>query len=81
MAIEQLIQCPDTKTVMRRATENELANLRQCQEAGGLFNRLGRKVTVSIEEGFVSEATGSFFCMVQGVVWLVAEEAIPLQSN
>lgn len=81
MNIEQLIQCPDTKTPLRPVTQEELIILRQRQEAGTLFNRMGRKVTVPIGEGFVSEATSSFYLLVHGVVWLVAEESIPLGAS
>jgi|JI9StandDraft_1071089.scaffolds.fasta_scaffold01552_13 hypothetical protein len=80
MKIENLIQCPDSQLPMRKATGEELDQLRAKQQAGNLFNRLGRKVDVPITAGYVSEATRSFYCVVNEVVWLVAEEAIPLDS-
>lgn len=80
MTIEKLIQCPDSQLPMRKATGEELDQLRAMQQAGNLFNRLGRKVDVPITAGYVSEATQTFYCEVNEVVWLVAEEAISLTS-
>lgn len=78
MNLEQLTQCPETKTPLRVATEQELEMLRLRQQQGQLFNRLGRKVHVPLEAGLVSEAAGSFYCVINEVAWLVAEESIPL---
>jgi len=77
----QLIQCPETKTPLRQATTEELARLQQLQAAGKLLNRLGRQVVVPVDAGLVSEAAGSFYCVVQGVAWLIAEESIPLAAG
>lgn len=81
MSHESLIQCPEAKTPLRAATEQELAMLRLRQQRGELFNRLGRKVVVPIEAGLVSDAAGSFYCVVNEVAWLVAEESIPLAGS
>jgi hypothetical protein len=79
MSDEELIQCPDTRRPMRKATNEELGMLQRLQASGQLFNRLGRPVAMPIEEGYVSEAARSFYCVAQGVIWLVAEESIPIE--
>lgn len=81
MSHELLIQCPETKSPLRSATEQELQMLRLRQQQGQLFNRLGRKVVVPMEAGLVSEAAGSFYCIINEVAWLVAEESIPLAGS
>jgi uncharacterized protein YbaR (Trm112 family) len=81
MSREMLIQCPETRTPLRSATEQELVGLRLQQQNGLLFNRLGRKVVVPIETGLVSDAAGSFYCVINEVAWLLAEESIPLAGS
>gem|GEM_PF-2360387 len=80
MNSEELIQCPDTRTPLRKATTEEIQLLQGLQDAGRLFNRLGRPVSMPIAEGYVSEAARSFYCVVQGVVWLVTEESIAMEG-
>lgn len=80
MSCEELIQCPQTGRPMRKATDGELQLLQRLQASGKLFNRLGRPVAIPIEEGYVSEAARSFYCVVQGIVWLVAEESIAVEE-
>jgi uncharacterized protein YbaR (Trm112 family) len=81
MIDNQLMQCPETKAPLRKATAEELSRLQQLQAAGRLLNRLGRQVVVPIDTGLVSEGSGSFYCVVQGVVWLIAEESIPMAAE
>jgi uncharacterized protein YbaR (Trm112 family) len=81
MVDHPFIQCPETKAPLREATAEELSRLQQRQAAGRLLNRLGRRVVVPIDSGLVSEGSGSFYCVVQGVVWLIAEESIPLVAG
>lgn len=78
--MDELIQCPETGRPMRQATDAELQMLRQRQLDGQLCNRLGRSVVIPLDSGYFSESTQSFYVSLHGVLWLIAEEAIPLGS-
>ena len=75
----ELMQCPVTGKPLRLVRPDELVQLQQRQREGGLCNALGRSVTFPIIDGYVSEAAACYFPKVDGVVWLVAEEAIVVE--
>jgi uncharacterized protein YbaR (Trm112 family) len=76
-----LIQCPITRKSLRLVSPEELLRLQERKRSSSLFNALGRVVTIPIADGYISEAAACFFPKVDGVVWLVAEEAISLENS
>lgn len=81
MSEMDLIQCPITGKSLRPVRPEELLLLQERERNQSLLNWLGRVVATPIVDGYVSESAACFFPKVDGVVWLVAEEAISLEET
>lgn len=75
-----LLQCPITGASLRPASDDELALLRQSQLEKSLLNRLGRPCSFQLEAGLVDVEGRWFYPIINGIPWMIAEEAFELRK-
>jgi uncharacterized protein YbaR (Trm112 family) len=76
-----VLQCPITGSGLRWANADELALLRGVQQGKTLVNRLGRSCSYPLEEGLVDLDGRWFYPIVNGIPWMIAEEAFDLKKH
>lgn len=76
-----VLQCPITGSGLRGASEEELTLLRTAQQRKSLLNQLGRSCLYAIEGGLVDLEGRWFYPIVNGIPWMIAEEAFDLKKH
>ena len=74
----KILVCPDNRTPVRLASEQEIANLNQKIEEGSLQNIGGRKVNYKLDGGLIREAGDRLYPMRKNIPVMLVEEAIKL---
>lgn len=77
----QLIRCPVTKSDLTVAGEQVVSELNKQIESRTLLNQLGRVVEDPIESGFVNQEQSLLLPVRGGIVILIADQAIPLNTS
>lgn len=76
-----VLQCPITGSGLRSASDVELTLLRTAQQRKSLLNRLGRSCSYPLEQGLVDLDGRWFYPIVNGIPWMIAEEAFDLKKH
>ena len=76
-----ILACPETKEVVRLASDSEVASLNESIRAGNLVNRGGEKVTVPIEGGLVRADGKYLYPIREEIPIMLIDEAIPLSTE
>ena len=74
----KILVCPDNKTPVRVASDQEINNLNQKIEAGTLQNIGGRKVNDKLDGGLIREAGDRLYPVRKNIPVMLVEEAIKL---
>ena len=74
----KILVCPDNRTPVRVASEQEITNLNQKIEDGTLQNIGGRKVKDKLDEGLIRAAGDRLYPVRKNIPVMLVEEAIPL---
>ena len=74
----KILVCPDNRTPVRLASEQEIANLNQKIEEGSLQNIGGRKVNDKLDGGLIREAGDRLYPVRKNIPVMLVEEAIKL---
>ena len=74
----KILVCPDNRTPVRIASEQEITNLNQKIEEGSLQNIGGRKVNDKIDGGLIREAGDRLYPVRKNIPVMLVEEAIKL---
>ena len=74
----KILVCPDNRTPVRIASEQEITNLNQKIEEGSLQNIGGRKVYDKIDGGLIREAGDRLYPVRKNIPVMLVEEAIQL---
>ena len=74
----KILVCPDNRTPVRAASEQEISNLNQKIEEGILRNISGRKVNEKIDGGLIREAGDRLYPVRNNIPVMLVEEAIKL---
>ena len=74
----KILVCPDNRTPVRIASEQEITNLNQKIEEGSLQNIGGRKVNDKIDGGLIREAGDRLYPVRENIPVMLVEEAIKL---
>lgn len=78
--LSQMIRCPVTKSDLVPAEDELTQKLNQLIATGELVNRIGQKVDVPIEAGFVNEDQSLLLPQRGRIVILISDQAIPLDQ-
>ena len=74
----KILVCPDNRTPVRIASEQEITNLNQKIEEGALQNIGGRKVNDKLDGGLIREAEDRLYPVRKNIPVMLVEEAIQL---
>ena len=74
----KILVCPDNRTPVRIASEQEITNLNQKIEEGSLKNIGGRKVNDKLDGGMIREAGDRLYPVRKNIPVMLVEEAIQL---
>ena len=74
----KILVCPDNRTPVRIASEQEITNLNQKIEEGSLQNIGGRKVNDQLDSGLIREAGDRLYPVRNNIPVMLVEEAIQL---
>ena len=74
----KILVCPDNRTPVRIASEQEITNLNQKIEEGSLQNIGGRKVNDKLDGGLIREAGDLLYPVRKNIPVMLVEEAIKL---
>ena len=74
----KILVCPDNRTPVRIASEQEITNLNQKIEEGSLQNIGGRKVNDKLDGGLIREAGDRLYPVRKNIPIMLVEEAIKL---
>lgn len=74
----KILVCPDNRTPVRIASEQEITNLNQKIEEGSLQNIGGRKVNDKLDAGLIREAGDRLYPVRKNIPVMLVEEAIKL---
>ena len=74
----KILVCPDNRTPVRIASEQEITNLNQKIEEGSLQNIGGRKVNDTLDGGLIREAGDRLYPVRKNIPVMLVEEAIKL---
>ena len=74
----KILVCPDNRTPVRIASEQEITNLNQKIEEGSLKNIGGRKVNYKLDGGLIREAGDRLYPVRKNIPVMLVEEAIQL---
>ena len=74
----KILVCPDNRTPVRVASEQEIINLNQKIEEGALQNIGGRKVIDKLDGGLIREAGDRLYPVRKNIPVMLVEEAIQL---
>lgn len=74
----KILVCPDNRTPVRIASEQEITNLNQKIEEGIIQNISGRKVNEKIDGGLIREAGDRLYPVRKNIPVMLVEEAIQL---
>ena len=74
----KILVCPDNRTSVRIASEQEITNLNQKIEEGSLQNIGGRKVNDKLDGGMIREAGDRLYPVRKNIPVMLVEEAIKL---
>lgn len=76
-----MMRCPVTHSGLTPASESDIENMNVGIANGEVFDRLGRAITESIEAGLVN-AEGNLLMPIRGgIVTLIADESIVIESK
>ena len=74
----KILVCPDNRTPVRIASEQEITNLNQKIEEGSLQNISGRQVNDKLDGGMIREAGDRLYPLRKNIPVMLVEEAIKL---
>ena len=74
----KILVCPDNRTPVRVASEQEITNLNQKIEDGTLQNIGGRKVNDRLDGGLIRAAGDRLYPVRKNIPIMLVEEAIKL---
>ena len=74
----KILVCPDNRTPVRIASEQEITNLNQKIEEGSFQNIGGRKVNDKLDGGLIREAGARLYPVRKNIPVMLVEEAIKL---
>ena len=74
----KILVCPDNRTPVRIASEQEITNLNQKIEEGFLQNIGGRKVKDKLDEGLIRAAGDRLYPVRKNIPVMLVDEAIQL---
>ena len=74
----KILVCPDNRTPVRIASEQEITNLNQKIEEGSLQNIGGRKVNDKLDGGLIREAGDRLYPVRKNIPVMLVEESIKL---
>ncbi|MEL0222487.1 MAG: hypothetical protein VXA39_17940 [Deltaproteobacteria bacterium] len=74
----KILVCPDNRTPVRVASEQEITNLNQKIEEGTLQNIGGRKINDKLDGGLIREAGDRLYPVRKSIPVMLVEEAIQL---
>ena len=74
----KILVCPDNRTPVRMASEQEITNLNHKIEKGLLQNIGGRKVNDKLDGGLIREAGDRLYPVRKNIPVMLVEEAIQL---
>ena len=74
----KILVCPDNRTPVRVASEQEITNLNQKIEEGTLHNIGGRKVNDKLDGGLIRAAGDLLYPVRKNIPVMLVEEAIRL---
>ena len=74
----KILVCPDNRTPVRIASEQEITNLNQKIEEGIIQNIGGRKVNDKLDGGLIREAGDRLYPVRKNIPVMLVEEAIKL---
>ena len=74
----KILVCPDNRTPVRVASEQEITNLNQKIEEGILHNIGRRKVNDKLDGGLIREAGVGLYPVRKNIPVMLVEEAIQL---
>ena len=74
----KILVCPDNRTPVRIASEQEITKLNQKIEEGSLKNIGGRKVNDKLDGGMIREAGDRLYPVRKNIPVMLVEEAIKL---
>ena len=74
----KILVCPDNRTPVRIASEQEITNLNQKIQEGSLQNIGGRKVNDKLDGGMIREAGDRLYPVRKNIPVMLVEEAIKL---
>ena len=74
----KILVCPDNRTPVRIASEQEITKLNQKIEEGSLKNIGGRKVNDKLDGGMIREAGDRLYPVRKNIPVMLVEEAIQL---
>ena len=74
----KILVCPDNRTPVRVASEQEIINLNRKIEEGALQNIGGRKVNDKLDGGLIREAGDRLYPVRKNIPVMLVEEAIQL---
>lgn len=74
----KILVCPDNRTPVRIASEQEITNLNRKIEEGSLQNIGGRKVNDKLDGGMIREAGDRLYPVRKNIPVMLVEEAIKL---
>ena len=74
----KILVCPDNRTPVRVASEQEISDLNQKIEQGILHNIGGRKINDKLDGGLIREAGDRLYPVRKNIHVMLVEEAIQL---
>ena len=74
----KILVCPDNRTPVRIASEQEITNLNQKIQEGSLQNIGGRKVNDKLDGGLIREAGDRLYPVRKNIPVMLVEEAIKI---
>ena len=74
----KILVCPENRTPVRAASEQEITDLNQRIEEGTLQNIGGRKVNDMLDGGLIREAGDRLYPVRKNIPVMLVEEAIQL---
>ena len=74
----KILVCPDNRTPVRIASEQEITNLNQKIEEGFLQNIGGRKINDKLDGGLIRVAGDRLYPVRKNIPVMLVEEAIQL---
>ena len=74
----KILVCPDNRTPVRLASEQEITDLNQKIEQGALHNIGGRKVNDKLDGGLIRDGGDRLYPVRKNIPVMLVEEAIQL---